>query len=96
MEQDQITEIVAYTIKPDTDIQVMRGKINEIIRTFDGYISHQTMQNPTNHLAFVDMVIWQNLESAKAAQEAFHKHPGTAELAELFEETQFFTHLKPL
>lgn len=96
MKNQHITEVIAYAIKPETDIKVMRDLINEMIRNFDGFVSQTTLQHISEPYTFVDLVVWTSEDAAKKAAEDFHAHPKFNEIGSMYTETKFFAQYKTI
>lgn len=92
----KITEVVVYTLKPETKADEAFGVISEILNAFDGFESVERKQDINDPLTFIDQVTWRDQDSALGAQASIEKHPRFGEFAGMFKETKFFSHFKPL
>jgi heme-degrading monooxygenase HmoA len=96
MTNQNIKEIVVYTLKPETKPETALAFVREILADYDGVLSIETMQDATDPLTFMDTVIWESKEKALIAQKTIEQHPKFTAFAGLFAETKFFAHFKLL
>lgn len=68
----QIAEIVTFTLHPDADMDAYLALTNEsgeFTRKAPGFVSRQVSRGEDG--TWTDLVVWDSMENAKAAQAAF-------------------------
>lgn len=69
-----VLEIAIFTVKPDrqADMPSLRAGLREALKSFPGLIEYRPY-GPVQAGSFADVALWENLESAQAAAQAFER-----------------------
>ena len=94
MTDQNIKEVVVYTIKPEVAPEKALAMVREVLSSYEGVLSIETMQHATDPLTFMDNMVWESHEKAIHAQKTIEQHPKFMEFASMFAETKFFDHFK--
>lgn len=92
--QDHLAEIVVYRIKADTapDTGLSIKQVNEALDQFEGFVSRQVYQSIDDPHLFFDYVVWNSLEEAQRAAQAFSQHELLRPFAQVIDSTVAFGH----
>ena len=94
--KNQVYEMALYSIKDEaTDIfpKLSRKTIN-YLSTFRGYISSVTYHSISDPNLYLDVVLWESLDDALAAQKKFESDPKVADYLMAIDTIKFFDHAK--
>ena len=95
---DTVLELAVFTVKDAARSQMpqLREQLRTAIQQFPGLIDYQPFSPLGDGKQFVDVAHWQNLQSAKAAAEAFASgDPRFAPYMAAIDELQVMQHFVP-
>ncbi len=96
MTNQNIKEVVVYTLNEKVDPANAFTFVREILAGYSGVVSIETEQMLNDPLTYMDIIVWENAKQAQEAQQNFEKHPRASEFGHYFKETKFFAHFQPL
>ena len=85
--QNTVIEMVSYKLKPGVskqDLAATQDQVNRFLQTLEGFMYRSVAENDSGVL--YDVVYWQDMASAKAADEAFMSHAAGKALMEIADE----------
>lgn len=71
-------ELVVFKIKDPEKARAARRMAQDVVKKYDGFISWSAYEAHDEQNLFADVVMWRDLEAAKAAAEQVVKEPGFA------------------
>lgn len=91
-----VLEIAMFRVNNSTDMVSLNLKAIEQLSQLDGYLSSKSYQNISDENVYLDIVEWNSLEDAQAAQKSFEKSEQNDVLAYLsnIKEIIYFEHVK--
>lgn len=93
--QNTVIEMVSYKLKPGVskqDLMATHEQVNRFLQTLEGFMYRSVAENDSGLL--YDVVYWQDMVSAKAADEAFMAHAaGQALMAIADEQSVSMSHM---
>ncbi len=94
MENSKITEVVVYTLKSSSEHEVdyVQKIVKDCLETCDGFVGVRSLQGAKNPLELVDLVSWDSVENASAAQAKFERHPAYPDLMKHLAEMKYSGH----
>ncbi|WDE06948.1 hypothetical protein SG34_008685 [Thalassomonas viridans] len=96
--QDTVIEMVSYKLKAGVsreDLAATQEQVNGFLQTLPGFMYRSVAENDSGVL--YDVVYWQDMASAKAADEAFMSHAaGKALMAIADEQSVSMSHMPVL
>ena len=92
--QDHLAEIVVYRLKGDAipSVSMQKDQVNHTLGSFEGFVSRQVYQSINAPHLFFDYVIWNSLEEAQRAAQAFPQHESLRPFAQTIDSTVAFGH----
>ncbi|WDD97661.1 hypothetical protein [Thalassomonas actiniarum] len=96
--QNTVIEMVSYKLKAGVsrqDLEATQEQVNRFLQTLEGFMYRSVAENESGVL--YDVVYWQDMASAKAADEAFMTHAaGKALMAIADEQSVSMSHMEVL
>lgn len=94
----QVVEIAIFTVKPEfrAKMPAIREQMRPVINQFPGLLEYRDYSPVEEGGEYADIAIWDSLENARAAAEAFEK--GDERFLPYFEAIEsgtFMSHFKP-
>ncbi|MEE1923913.1 antibiotic biosynthesis monooxygenase [Pseudomonas sp. 148P] len=93
-----VLELALFTVKPEYVAQMpqLRDGLREALKAFPGLIEYRGYSPLNDQRTFVDLALWENLESAAAVARAFSEgDPRFGPYAAAIEHLTFMEHFAP-
>lgn len=90
--QQNVFEIVTYTVKDPKLAQEVRDKLKPVLSSYPGFVNWRQYVSTGDDRRFVDHVEWADLSSAQAAQEKFMANEIAQALMAQTEEVHAISH----
>ncbi len=71
-------ELVVFKVKDASKARLARQAAQDVVKHYDGFISWSAYEAHEDANLFADVVMWRDLNAAKAAAEMVMKDPGFA------------------
>ena len=91
-----VKEVVTYRVHPSQagNLNLIRDHVSREAAAFDGFISRTVRQSTSDSTLFMDIVIWENMETAISAAEQMPGLPQFAPFMEAIAEVVSFHHFQ--
>jgi len=87
-----VFEIVTYTVADIDQAQQGRARAHEALKSYPGFRGWTPFTAVEGEAVFIDLVEWDTLENARAAQDAFLTDPATEAFRAAFGKTIVMKH----
>ncbi|WP_417684458.1 hypothetical protein [Roseibium sp.] len=87
-------ELVIFKIKDPARARDARRAAQQVIQSYDGFISWRACEGAEDANLFADLVEWRDLATAKAAGERIMADPGVAALMSEIDSVVVMAHFK--
>ena len=97
MKDNQVVEIAIFTVKPEyrTQMSAIRERMRPVIHQFPGLVEYRDYSPVEEGGHYADIAIWDSLDNARAAAEAFENgDPRFMPYFEAIESGTFMGHFK--